>query len=59
MVHRRQQRASLSTLPLALPQSRQARGSPEFPGFSVLLASDVQGVLKTRFYFGSIRNALL
>jgi hypothetical protein len=55
----RQQGASLSALAVALPQPRQARGSPEFPGFGVLLARDVQGVLKTRFCSGSIQNVLL
>jgi hypothetical protein len=41
-------------LPLALPQASQARGGTEFPGFRLLGASDVEGVLETGFGFSMI-----
>src|SRR5712692_2990965 len=51
VVDRRQQRAGLSALALALPQARQAHGGAEFEGFCLLLTRYVEGVLKTRLSF--------
>jgi hypothetical protein len=34
---------------LPLPQASKAGGSSEFPGFGVLLASDIDGFEKTGF----------
>jgi hypothetical protein len=49
----------LGALALALPQPRQARGGTQLPGSGVLLARDVDGVLKTRFCSDSVQSALL
>ncbi len=36
-------------LPLLLPQTSQARGGTEFPGFGLLMFGDVDGLTKTPF----------
>ena len=45
VVDRGQQVAGFLFFPLLLPQPGQARGGAEFPGFSFLLASNVEGFL--------------
>jgi hypothetical protein len=39
---------------LLLPQARQARGGAQFPGFGLLLAGNVEGLVEAGFGFRGI-----
>ena len=57
-VHRSQQLVSVLALVLGLPQAGQAGGGTEFPGFGVLGAGDVEGLVETGFCLGRVRDRL-
>ena len=50
-VDRRQQCAGVVPLALALPEATEARRGPQLPGFGLLVASNVEGLMKAGFRF--------
>lgn len=53
LVDRSEKFTSFYFFALLLPQASKTRGGAEFPGFSALLMSNDEGLLKTRFRFFS------
>src|SRR5215831_9552475 len=58
-VNRCQQRAGFGLLALLLPQATEAHGSAELPGFSLLAAGHVQGLIETAFRLSEQRRIAL
>ena len=56
---RRQQFSGFATFALGQPQASKTHGDAQLPGFRLLFASDVEGVVKTCLCLRGIRRSLL